>query len=71
MFNSSFNNFKICIFKFFFISSVLNIVAISISSTLSFVRCFLTQPPTNLAVTVSAEKPSCNLLKTNFNSLFL
>ena len=57
--------------NFSFISFVFNIVAISISSTLSFARCFLTQPPTNLATTVSFEKPSCSLLKTNINSLFL
>ena len=48
---------------------MLNIVAISISSTLSFIRYFLTQPPTNLAATVSCEKPLCSVLKTNFNSL--
>ena len=53
------------------ISSVLSIVAMSMSSITLFDRYFLTQPPTNLAETISFEKPFCNVSKTNFSSLFL
>ena len=46
---------KFVFLNFSFISSELNIVAISISSISSLVKYFLTQPPTNLAVIVSLE----------------
>ena len=45
---------KFVFLNFSIISSVLSIVVISISST-SFVKNFLTQPPTNRADTVSFE----------------
>ena len=49
---------KFVLTNLFLISSEFNIVAISISSTSSFVRNFLTHPPTNLAETLSLGKPS-------------
>ena len=53
------------------ISSDVKIVATSMSSISSPERCFLTQPPTNLATTFSFGKSECNFLNKNFNSLFL
>jgi hypothetical protein len=62
---------KLVFLNLSFISSVLKIVAISMSSISLFVKYFLTQPPTNLATTVSLGKSCCSVLKTNFNCLFL
>ena len=69
-FNPVSTTFKFVFLSFSFISSELKIVAISISSISSFDKCFLTQPPTNLATIVSVGNPSWSLLKTYCISLF-
>ena len=51
--------------------SDVKVVAISISSMVFPVKCFLTQPPTNRAATVSLDELSCSLRNTYFRSLFL